>query len=97
MNSTPHCLAAPIIACILSLIATLAGCTRYHLYWGDVHGHTSLSDGQGTPDEYFTYARDTANLDFTILTDHDFGHGPPWNMPPEDWTAIQDAAEEQGS
>ncbi|MHA1734656.1 MAG: CehA/McbA family metallohydrolase [Promethearchaeota archaeon] len=39
--------------------------------WGDLHGHTSLSDGLGTLDEYFTYARETASLDFTAVTDHD--------------------------
>jgi Protein of unknown function (DUF3604) len=39
--------------------------------WGDLHGHTQLSDGTGTPEDYFTYARDVAALDVIALTDHD--------------------------
>ena len=32
--------------------------------------HTNLSDGQGTIDEAYTYARDNANVDFIAVTDH---------------------------
>jgi hypothetical protein len=39
--------------------------------WGDLHGHTQLSDGTGTPEDYFAYARDVAALDAVALTDHD--------------------------
>ena len=47
--------------------------SKKNLYWGDIHGHTLLSDGSfGDPDDYFTYARDIAGLDFCALTDHDF-------------------------
>lgn len=41
------------------------------ILWGDLHGHTSISDGTGTPDDYFRYARDVAGLDLIALTDHD--------------------------
>ncbi len=41
------------------------------LLWGDIHGQSGLSDGQGEVDEYFAFARDIAKLDFTALTDHD--------------------------
>jgi hypothetical protein len=41
------------------------------LLWGDIHGQSGLSDGQGEVDEYFSFARDIAKLDFTALTDHD--------------------------
>jgi len=45
-----------------------------HIYWGDIHGHSLLSDGSlGEPDDYFNYARHIAGLDFCALTDHDFG------------------------
>ncbi|MFC1848668.1 CehA/McbA family metallohydrolase [candidate division CSSED10-310 bacterium] len=44
------------------------------LYWGDIHGHSAISDGSASPEEYFTYARDAVGLDFCALTDHDF-HG----------------------
>jgi len=36
-------------------------------------------------DDCFTDARDVAKLDFVIVTDHDFGKGPPWRMPKEEW------------
>jgi len=48
-----------------------ANMPNYKLYWGDIHGHSNLSDGRGTVDEYYTYARDIARLDFSALTDHD--------------------------
>ena len=41
------------------------------LYWGELHGHSELSDGNGNPDEHYTYARDTALLDFACVCDHD--------------------------
>ena len=47
--------------------------TGLHLYWGDIHGHTELSDGRGSLDDYFGFARDEAKLDFCAVTDHDHG------------------------
>lgn len=41
------------------------------LVWADLHGHSGGSDGTGTPDDYFAYARDVARLDVAALTDHD--------------------------
>jgi hypothetical protein len=63
-----------------------------HLLWGDLHGHTQLSDGTGVPEDYFAYARDVAALDVVALTDHDH-----WGMRflddhPELWKRIVDAA-----
>ncbi len=41
------------------------------LYWGDIHGHTGISDGLGRDtDEYFRFGRDVAGLDIIALTDH---------------------------
>lgn len=39
--------------------------------FGDLHGHSDLSDGTGSTADYFAYARDVAGLDFAALTDHD--------------------------
>jgi len=41
------------------------------LVWADLHGHTRYSDGTGSPDDYFRYAREVARLDAIALTDHD--------------------------
>jgi len=50
------------------------------LYWGEMHHHTNVSyDNIGnrmyaTPDETCGYARDIANLDFIVITDHHNTH-----------------------
>jgi len=43
---------------------------EYLLYYGELHGHSEVSDGTGTPEAYFTYCRDTSLMDFCALTDH---------------------------
>lgn len=67
---------------------------QYRLVWGDMHGHTKLSDGKGSLDDFFTYARNVAKLDFVLVTDHDFGNGPPWRMPKAEWRLIQTKADQ---
>jgi len=44
-----------------------------NIYWGDVHWHTRVSDGVRTPEEGYLYAKEVAGLDFSAMTDHDFG------------------------
>jgi uncharacterized protein YjdB len=46
------------------------GKQEYSYYFGQLHSHTNLSDGQGTPDEAFKWARDVAKADFFAITDH---------------------------
>jgi hypothetical protein len=88
-----HAVGFRLVALGAALAALCAGCASYRVYWGDVHGHTELSDGRGDLPAFLTYARDTAGLDFVIVTDHDFGHGPPWQMSAATWQQIQDAAD----
>jgi len=63
------------IALVLLTGATLARAKTpvpsVDVYFGDLHSHTSYSDGQGTPEEAYEYARDVAKLDFLAITDHD--------------------------
>lgn len=47
--------------------------TKYKFYFGDIHGHTALSDGRGSIDDYFKDIRDNDKFDFAALTDHDHG------------------------
>ena len=50
---------------------------KLKLFFGDIHGHTRLSDGTGTPEDYYRYAREVSRLDISALTDHaDFGTIP---------------------
>ncbi|MCR5781727.1 MAG: DUF3604 domain-containing protein [Clostridia bacterium] len=46
---------------------------RYNVYFGDLHGHSCLSDGRPSPDDYYRNIRDAAGLDFAALTDHHHG------------------------
>ena len=55
----------------------------YQLIWADLHGHTGLSDGTGTPEDYFAFARDVARLDAIALTDHDHWGLRPLDESPE--------------
>jgi hypothetical protein len=53
------------------------------LFWGDIHGHTGLSDGLGSPQSYYEFARDEAFLDFCAIADH------AQYMSDEDWELTQ--------
>ena len=43
------------------------------LFFGEIHGHSNLSDGSVSIDDYFTRLRDIARVDFCALSDHDHG------------------------
>lgn len=58
-----------LMALIFSLCLQIeAG--AYELYFGDLHSHTSFSDGKATPDVAWDFARNTAGVDFWSITDH---------------------------
>jgi len=54
------------------------------IYWGDTHGHSGFADGQGTPDNYYRFARDVARLDFVTLSEHDI-----W-LDDAEWRVLQE-------
>jgi len=60
--------------------------------WGDLQIHSGLSDGTGTPEDTYSYARDVAALDVAALTDHDHWGVPFLDATPEHWDRIQGAA-----
>lgn len=43
---------------------------QYRIYWGDLHCHTEESDGTGSLEFNYEYARDVSWLDFIGVTDH---------------------------
>lgn len=55
------------------------------IYWGETHGHCGFSEGMGKVDDYFTFARDEARLDFTTLSEHDI-----W-LDAREWEDMRDA------
>jgi len=64
----------------------------YNTYFGYLHAHSNLSDGQGTPLEAYTYARDQGGLDFFSLTDHgELMIFWPWE---DSYQQLKDAAEQ---
>ena len=49
------------------------GTARYQLYFGQLHSHTTYSDGSGTLDAALDYVKnlpESANVDFVAFTDH---------------------------
>lgn len=69
-----------------------------NLYWGEIHTHTALSDGNGTPEENFEIAR--SHLDFWAMADHaydrevfDFDYWTQWTpghpLLNEQWGEVQ--------
>ena len=61
--------------------------------WGDFHGHSNLSDGTGTPEDFLDYARDVAGLDAVCLTDHDHWGMLALDEYPELWERVRAATE----
>lgn len=50
---------------------TLRENENYNIYFGQLHAHTAYSDGAGTCDQAFEYAKNTAKqIDFLAITDH---------------------------
>jgi lamin tail-like protein len=56
------------VAFLLAIFSTAA--LPQQVFFGNLHSHTSYSDGSGLPEEAYLYARDTAHLDFLAITDH---------------------------
>jgi hypothetical protein len=68
------------------------GVPQLELYFGDIHGHSRISDGTGEPEDYYRYAREVSGLDIAALTDHaDYGTIP---VKGKVWERIKRAANE---
>lgn len=57
-------------------VQVLAEAPELDLHWGDLHGHSMLSDGARPPEEYYRWARDVARLDMMALADHNWALNP---------------------
>ena len=67
---------------------------EYNLYYGELHGHTNLSDGMPDIDDYYKNIRDNAGLDFAALSDHDHGGIGNAELYGEKWDIIKNKARE---
>jgi hypothetical protein len=72
---------------------SLVSATADRVLWVDLHGHTQLSDGTGTPEDFLRYAREVAALDAVALTDHDHWGIPFLDQAEENWDEIRTAVE----
>jgi hypothetical protein len=63
----------------------------HRMVWGELHGHTQYSDGYGSGDDYFAFARDRALLDFAAITDHDVELDAPDYHVAEMWEEVNEA------
>ena len=57
---------------LLALLISTTDAVAYNVYYGQLHSHTRISDGTGSPAQAYEYARDTAGLDFFSIADHDY-------------------------
>ena len=56
------------IAVLVALMSTEAHAQE--VFFGNLHSHTSISDGSSTPRVAYRHARDVAELDFLAITEH---------------------------
>lgn len=61
---------AAVMAALPLAVAAEAAAPFPSIYFGNLHSHTSYSDGAGTPEQAYAYARDVAKLDFLAITEH---------------------------
>lgn len=66
----------------------------YTLLFGEMHGHTNLSDAQPDIDTYFQVAENSAKLDFCAITDHDHGGVHSTELWGEKWDVIRQKVKE---
>lgn len=69
---TPTKIVQRFILCLALLLSFGIAFSQsgYNVYYGHLHNHSNVSDGTGTPDNAYDYAKNTAGLDFFGLSDH---------------------------
>jgi hypothetical protein len=71
----------------LNLAAQSPSIGGFNVYYGSLHNHCNISDGTGTADDAYNYARNTGKLDFFSLADHSGA------IDATEWTAMKTAAD----
>ena len=55
---------------VLFVFVFLTLSAQDNVYFGNLHSHTSYSDGSGTPAQAYEHARNIAHVDFLAITEH---------------------------
>lgn len=55
------------------------------IYWGELHAHSGMSEGLGSPEWFFRFGREDARLDFICLSEHDL-----W-MDDSEWEVLRES------
>lgn len=77
------------LLCLVALAAAAGFSTaQYRCFFGNLHAHTSYSDGESTPDTAYAYARDIAGIDIQALTEHNNG-GQGYTITPENYQNLR--------
>jgi hypothetical protein len=65
---------------------------EYNIYFGSLHNHSTLSDGDGSPSAAYAHARDVAGLDFFSLADHAENFVLTWPWEPSKYDELMNTA-----
>ena len=65
-----HALGIAAIAAVACVPFVDRAQAQEQVYFGNLHSHTSYSDGSGTPEQAYRHARYTARIDFLAIPDH---------------------------
>lgn len=66
----------PTIFISILVLISFSAVSQEQVFFGNLHSHTSLSDGSGLPAEAYEHARDVAGLDFLAITEHNHKSAP---------------------
>lgn len=76
MVSTAQLTAADLQSMALDESGVMALKSSHDVFFGNLHSHTSYSDGSAKPEQAFPHARSIAELDFLALTEHNHRSAP---------------------
>ncbi|MDK2945242.1 MAG: hypothetical protein PWQ24_1957, partial [Mesotoga sp.] len=68
---------------LIAVLVIVSSLSFGQVFFGNIHAHTSYSDGQGTPEEAFEHARNSGVVDIQAITDHD--HDLNYPLPDGSW------------
>ncbi|MFC2116273.1 Ig-like domain-containing protein [Bacteroidota bacterium] len=79
---TVFCLSS--IVCLQAQSPAIGG---YNIYYGTLHNHTNVSDGTGTDDDAYNYAKNVAGMDYFSTSNH------VGSIVEAEWAAIKAASD----